>query len=319
MTHATSRYALAWFALLLGCLAVPLAASAAPTSANTGWSRLATVSPGTAIVVTLSDGRRLQRYIVSADSNALVVADLSRLRSNDRRNALVELLRNEPTKFVASTSVEEGERRLEIVERFERQSILMVARPRPYRFEPGVLGWFLARSGPCPNCDAAQTMFGSTVLPSPLKRTAAPGTTGEVLYAALMLPASDLPDVLTWPRLHEWLSLQKPEKKAPPTVTGKWAMTLEMSMGTGTPTLDLKQEGEKITGTYTGRYGTFDLQGTLKERTIQFSFNMSAEGQSVTMSFTGEVAADGQTMKGTATLGEMGDATWSAKKDKSTP
>jgi hypothetical protein len=109
---------------------------------------------------------------------------------------------------------------------------------------------------------------------------------------------------------------QKPDSKATQTVAGKWAMTLEMSMGTGTPTLDLKQDGEKITGTYTGRYGTFDLQGSVKERAIQFSFTMSAEGQSVTMSFTGEIAQDGQTMKGTAVLGEMGDATWTAKREK---
>jgi hypothetical protein len=34
------------------------------------------------------------------------------------------------------------------------------------------------------------------------------------------------------------------------------------------------------------------------------------------MSFTGEIAQDGQTMKGTAVLGEMGDATWTAKREK---
>ena len=109
--------------------------------------------------------------------------------------------------------------------------------------------------------------------------------------------------------------LQK-EAKATPNVAGKWAMTLEMSMGTGTPVLDLKQDGEKISGTYTGRYGTFDLEGKIKEQAIEFWFTMNAEGQSVSMSFTGEVAADGQTMKGQATLGDLGDATWSAKKEK---
>lgn len=109
---------------------------------------------------------------------------------------------------------------------------------------------------------------------------------------------------------------QKPNNKATPAVTGKWTMTLEMSMGTGTPTLDLKQDGEKITGTYTGRYGTFQLEGTLKERAIQFSFTMVAEGESVLMSFTGQVAEDGQTMKGNAVIGELGDATWSAKREK---
>ena len=109
---------------------------------------------------------------------------------------------------------------------------------------------------------------------------------------------------------------QKQEAKAAPSVAGKWNMTLEMSMGTGTPTLDLKQDGDKITGTYTGRYGTFPLQGSLKERAIVFSVAMTAEGTSVTMSFVGEVAADGQTMKGTASLEEMGDMTWTAKKEK---
>jgi hypothetical protein len=104
----------------------------------------------------------------------------------------------------------------------------------------------------------------------------------------------------------------KPETAA--SVAGKWAMVLEMSMGTGTPTLDLKQEGEKITGTYTGRYGTFPLRGTIKGRAIEFEVALVAEGRSFTMNFAGEVAEDGKTMKGTASLGELGGATWSAKK-----
>ncbi len=108
---------------------------------------------------------------------------------------------------------------------------------------------------------------------------------------------------------------QKPEGKAL-NVTGKWTMTLDMSMGTASPSLDLKQDGEKISGTYTGRYGTFDLLGSLKDRKIQFSFAMTAEGQTVAMSFAGDVAEDGQSMKGTAVLGELGDATWTAAKNK---
>ena len=105
-----------------------------------------------------------------------------------------------------------------------------------------------------------------------------------------------------------------PDKKSVPSVAGKWIMTLEMSMGTATPALDLKQDGAKITGTYTGRYGTFELAGSLKDHVIVFSFTMNAEGQSVTMSFEGEVSADAQSMKGTASLADMGDATWSASR-----
>jgi hypothetical protein len=107
----------------------------------------------------------------------------------------------------------------------------------------------------------------------------------------------------------------KPDQaKGTVNVAGKWIVTLEMSMGTATPDLELKQDGTKITGTYTGRYGSFPLEGSLNGKVITFSFTMSAEGQSVTMTYTGEVAADALSMKGTASLGEMGDATWSAKK-----
>lgn len=107
---------------------------------------------------------------------------------------------------------------------------------------------------------------------------------------------------------------KQPEKKSELNVTGKWAMSLEMSMGTATPSLELKQDGEKLTGSYTGRYGTFPLEGTLKDRAIRFAFQMGAEGQTVSMTFSGEVASDGQSMKGTASLGDMGDASWTAKK-----
>ena len=99
-------------------------------------------------------------------------------------------------------------------------------------------------------------------------------------------------------------------------IAGKWTMSLELSIGSATPTLELKQDGEKITGTYTGRYGTFPLQGTLKGRSLEFSFQMNAEGQDVTMSFSGEIAADAETMKGQATIEGLGDATWTAKRDK---
>ena len=102
----------------------------------------------------------------------------------------------------------------------------------------------------------------------------------------------------------------------PATLTGQWVMSLDISgMGAATPTLDLRQDGEKISGTYTGRYGTYPLQGTLKDRTLTFAFTMSAEGTDVTMSFAGEVAGDGS-LKGTAEIPGLGSATWTAKREK---
>lgn len=107
------------------------------------------------------------------------------------------------------------------------------------------------------------------------------------------------------------------EAQKSPSIAGKWTVTLVTEAFTATPALDLKQDGEKITGTYTStQYGAFPLEGTLKGRALAFSFTLNADGTPVAMSFTGEVAADGKTMKGRATLGELGEASWSAERPK---
>jgi hypothetical protein len=113
------------------------------------------------------------------------------------------------------------------------------------------------------------------------------------------------------------IAQQQPPPPPPANVAGKWTMALEMEMGTATTALELKQDGAKLTGTYTGRYGSFPLTGTVKERAIEFAFKMNADGTEVDMAFSGEVAADGQTMKGRAELGGgLGEAGWSAKRAK---
>jgi hypothetical protein len=112
------------------------------------------------------------------------------------------------------------------------------------------------------------------------------------------------------------LTARAQEAKAAPSVTGRWTMALNMSMGISRPALTLKQEGEKLTGTYAGRYGTFPLQGTIKGRAIEFSLTMTVESEKVEMSFVGEVSEDAQSMRGDADLGQAGDGTWTAKREK---
>jgi hypothetical protein len=103
-----------------------------------------------------------------------------------------------------------------------------------------------------------------------------------------------------------------PSPSPAPSLAGKWAMTLETEQFTSTPTLEFMQQGDKLTGTYEGRYGKFAFNATLKGKALEFSFQMNAEGTDVMMAFKGEVAADFKTMKGTAELGGVGNATWSA-------
>lgn len=113
-----------------------------------------------------------------------------------------------------------------------------------------------------------------------------------------------------------WTAAAAQTPAKPANVAGKWTITLQTENFTATPALELKQDGEKITGTYTGRYGAFPLAGKVKGNAIEFTFKMTAEGTEVQMSYKGEVATDGQSMKGQAMLSEMGEATWTAKKEK---
>ena len=100
---------------------------------------------------------------------------------------------------------------------------------------------------------------------------------------------------------------QAPAKPAP-SVTGKWSVTLEMQAATATPTIELIQEGEKLSGVYvSGRYGKVPLSGSIKGRALAFSFTLNVEGSELTMTYKGEVAADYQSMKGVAALGDAGD------------
>lgn len=107
----------------------------------------------------------------------------------------------------------------------------------------------------------------------------------------------------------------KPSPSPAPTIAGKWTMSLEIPMGTATPALEFVQQGEKVTGTYEGRYGKWPVTGVLKNRVLEFSVTMNAEGTETTLSFRGELSEDFKTiLKGVADLGGMGEGAWTAKR-----
>jgi uncharacterized protein with FMN-binding domain len=97
---------------------------------------------------------------------------------------------------------------------------------------------------------------------------------------------------------------------APADIAGQWQFTVELSMGTGSPVVTFKQDGEKLTGTYEGRYGTSKLEGTVKENNVDFTVTIVAEGSTVTGTFTGTYEAD--KMKGEVDYEGAGDGTWTA-------
>jgi hypothetical protein len=96
-------------------------------------------------------------------------------------------------------------------------------------------------------------------------------------------------------------------------VSGNWKLTFETPNGPAGPSVVLKQEGEKLTGTYKGRFGESPLEGTVKGKDIKFTVKVNAQGQEVLVEYAG--AVEGDTMKGKVKLGDMGEADFTGKKE----
>lgn len=93
-------------------------------------------------------------------------------------------------------------------------------------------------------------------------------------------------------------------------VTGKWTFSVVTPNGTGTPAVVLKQEGEKLTGTYeSSRMGVRPLEGTVKKDVIDFVL----KGGEVELRFTGTIV-DKDHMKGELDMGGQGTAAFTAKR-----
>jgi hypothetical protein len=95
-------------------------------------------------------------------------------------------------------------------------------------------------------------------------------------------------------------------------VTGKWTMAVETQAGSGSPTFDLKQDGETVTGQYSGQLGEAPVTGTVKGNELTMTFKVSGQGQELVVVYTGTV--EGDTMKGKVSLGDFGDGTFTGKR-----
>jgi len=100
----------------------------------------------------------------------------------------------------------------------------------------------------------------------------------------------------------------------PAKVAGKWSAALQLEAINSKPTLNIKQDGEKLSGTYEGYYGASPLEGTIKEKEISFSVTFSIEGSKFIGTFTGTV--DGDTMGGRVEFEGAGSGTWTAARAK---
>jgi hypothetical protein len=93
-------------------------------------------------------------------------------------------------------------------------------------------------------------------------------------------------------------------------ITGTWTANVELTAGSGTAKLEMKQAGETITGTYHGTFGDAPLKGTVKGDKVEISFG----NDTATAKYTGTLDGD-KKMSGTVDYGEVGTGTFTATKD----
>ena len=179
-----------------------------PAETGTGWPKLSRVEPGTAIVVILTDGRRLERFMVGTTADALNTVDLTLISPGDRRSQILDLVRKSPQRYATPVLVEQDGARILITQGLDRATIATVSKPKSVVFKLRTpVEWLLHYAGPCPNCDTTQTaLTGQTPLPSPLPGKADTDPyLGEVLYRAPVPAAANALDNVTWEQLRLFL------------------------------------------------------------------------------------------------------------------
>jgi hypothetical protein len=101
---------------------------------------------------------------------------------------------------------------------------------------------------------------------------------------------------------------------AAPTVTGTWSMTVDSPHGIMTTALTLKDDGGKVTGTFTsgGHLPDMNVTGTFENGTLKLEAKEPNSDQSPSIAFTARLLEDG-TLSGSLST-EVGDMNWTAKR-----
>ena len=93
-------------------------------------------------------------------------------------------------------------------------------------------------------------------------------------------------------------------------MTGTWVLAVTLGVGSGDATFVFEQEGETLTGTYSGILGEQTVTSTAKESAVEFSF----DSQAGKITFKGTV--ENGVFKGTCEYGQLGGGTFSGEKTK---
>lgn len=99
-------------------------------------------------------------------------------------------------------------------------------------------------------------------------------------------------------------------------LTGTWQLDVQTDAGGGSPTVTLEQDGDELTGHYSSaNLGEADLTGSVDGNEFEFSFDASAQGMSLTVTYTGTVD-DENTISGTVDLGGQAGGSFTGERQE---
>jgi hypothetical protein len=97
-------------------------------------------------------------------------------------------------------------------------------------------------------------------------------------------------------------------------ITGTWSFSVDLEDGShGDPTFVFKQDGENLTGTYTGPLGEQKVSGIVKGTQAVFGFEFKNEDQTVKATYTGTIESQTK-MSGTVEFSGGPKGKWTATK-----
>ncbi len=111
--------------------------------------------------------------------------------------------------------------------------------------------------------------------------------------------------------------IELPASATAANITGTWEVTIHYPPPDGDyqATYVLKQDGEKITGTYHGMYGPADVTGTIKSADVVLTVTVNVRDSPQTARFSGKVSSATK-MSGMVTGTSNEPRKWSAEKKK---
>ena len=91
------------------------------------------------------------------------------------------------------------------------------------------------------------------------------------------------------------------------TLSGPWKVVIESPMGQLERSMKLKQDGEKLAGTFTGQFGEIEIkEGKIKGAEFSFLIAIQRDGESMTFKYQGK--QDGDKIKGTVDYDMAGNS-----------